>query len=172
LDRRWIHWVYLEWSKRVAGIITGAITRFARTPTIGSSVVTRVAGRAGVAWIVAGFTGFVAGEVKWSKRVAELITGAIKQSESSKVWLFKKCEEGTIYNSRQKRKKNRRKQQDQLKITRSARTPTSGSSVVARVAGRAGVAWIVAGFTGLVAGEVKWSKRVAELITGAIKQSK
>jgi hypothetical protein len=39
------HWV---------GIITGAITRVARTPTIGSSVVARVAGRAGVAWIVAG----------------------------------------------------------------------------------------------------------------------
>jgi hypothetical protein len=45
---------------RWVGIITGAITRLARTPTIGSSVVARVAGRApGVAWIVAGFTGFV-----------------------------------------------------------------------------------------------------------------
>jgi hypothetical protein len=44
---------------RWVGIITGAITRSARTPTIGSSVVARVAGRAGVAWIVAGFTGFV-----------------------------------------------------------------------------------------------------------------
>jgi hypothetical protein len=112
---------------------TGAIARPARTPTIGSSVVARVAGRAGVAWIVAGFTGFVAGEVKWSERVAGIITGA---------------------------------------ITRSARTPTSGSSVIARVAGRATVAWIVAGFTGLVAGEVKCSERVAGIITGAIKQSK
>jgi hypothetical protein len=42
----------------------------------------------------------------------------------------------------------------------------------ARVAGRAGVAWIVAGFTGLLAGEVKWSEKVAGIITGAIKQSK
>jgi hypothetical protein len=129
LDRRWIHWV-CRW--RFAGIITGAITRLARTPTSGSSVVARVSGRAGVASIVAGFTGLVAGEVKWSKRVAEIITGA---------------------------------------ITRSARTPISGSSVVARVVGRADVAWIVAGFTGLVAGEVKCSERVAEIIRGAIKQS-
>ena len=42
----------------------------------------------------------------------------------------------------------------------------------ARVSGRAGVAWTVAGFTGLLAGEVKWSERVAEIFTGAIKQSK
>jgi hypothetical protein len=118
---------------RWAGIITGAITRLARTPTIGSSVVARVTVRAGVAWIVAGFTGFVAGEVKWSERGAGIITGA---------------------------------------ITRSARTPTIGSSVIARIAGRAGVAWIVAGFTGLVAGEVKWSEKVARIITGAIKQRK
>jgi hypothetical protein len=125
LDRRWIHWVCLEWSKRVAGIITGAITRPARTSTIGSSIVARVAGRAGVAWIIAGFTDFVAGEVKWSKRVAGIITGA---------------------------------------ITRSASTPTSGSSIVARVARRAGIAWIVAGFTGLVAREVKCSERVVGII--------
>jgi hypothetical protein len=134
LDCCWIHWVCLKWSKRVAGIIMGAITRSARTPTIGSSVVARVAGRAGVARIVAGFTGFVTGEVKWSKVVVGIITGA---------------------------------------ITRLARTPTSGSSAVARVTGRAGVAWIVAGFTGLVAGEVKWSERVAGIITVSyIKQSK
>jgi hypothetical protein len=45
----------------------GTITRSARTPTIGSSVVARVTGRAGVAWILAGFTGFVAaGEVERS----------------------------------------------------------------------------------------------------------
>jgi hypothetical protein len=130
LDRCWIHWVCLKWSKRVAGIITGAITRSTiRTPTIGSSVVARVAGRAGAAWITAGFTGFVAGEAKWSERVAGIITGA---------------------------------------IIRLARTPTIGSSVVARVAGRAGVAWVVAEFTGFIAGEVKWSKRVAGIIMGAI----
>jgi hypothetical protein len=45
LDRRWIHWVChwvcLEWSKGVVGIITGAITRLARTPTSGPSVVGR-----------------------------------------------------------------------------------------------------------------------------------
>jgi hypothetical protein len=42
------------WSKRVTGIFTGAVTRSVRTPTIGSSVVKRVAGRAGIAWIIAG----------------------------------------------------------------------------------------------------------------------
>jgi hypothetical protein len=69
-------------SARVVGIITGAITRSARTPTSGSrSVIARVAGSVGIAWIVARFTGLVAGEVKCSERVAGIITGAIKQSE-------------------------------------------------------------------------------------------
>jgi hypothetical protein len=36
---------------------------------------------AGVACIVAGFTGLVAGEVKCFERVAGIIMGAIKQSE-------------------------------------------------------------------------------------------
>jgi hypothetical protein len=51
---------------RWAGIIMGAITMAARTPTIGSSVDARVARRAGVAWIVAGFTRFISNGPKGS----------------------------------------------------------------------------------------------------------
>jgi hypothetical protein len=51
---------------RWVGIITGAITRSVRTSTIGPSIVARVAGRAGVAWFVAGVTGFVSNGPKGS----------------------------------------------------------------------------------------------------------
>jgi hypothetical protein len=60
----------VKWSERIAGIITGAITRSVRTPTIGSSVITRVSGRAGVAWIAAGVLAMVAGDAARARAVA------------------------------------------------------------------------------------------------------
>jgi hypothetical protein len=78
---------------------------------IGSSVVARVAGRAGVAWIVTGFTGFVAGEVKCSERVAGIIHGSYQTKRIKQGWLLPKSvrkEESSTTQDKKKRKKTNR----------------------------------------------------------------
>jgi hypothetical protein len=126
----------------VAGFVA-RVARLARTPTMGSSVVARLSGGAGVAcWMVAGFGARVARSARTptmgSSVVARLSGGAgvawMAAGFGARVAMLAKTPTGA-------------------KVARSARTPCIISNVVAGLSGRAGMAWrIVAGFGSWVSG--------------------